>query len=125
MSSLSYTYLTNDEPLPGERNITITASDGMLPPVSLQLIIEVQILNNNAPQMSFAGKTTVTYNETDESSAVLAVGSLMQPVISDADNNDVFFMNGAIVNLVNAVDEMNEQLGIAGSLPTGIQGTGI
>ena len=125
MSSLSYAYLTDDEPLPGERNITITASNGEFPPVSLQLIIEVQILNNNAPQMSFAGKTTVTYNETDESSTVLAVGSLMQPVISDADNNDVFFMNGAIVYLVNAVDKINEKLGIAGSLPTGIQGTGI
>lgn len=105
--------------------LRIIVSDGIFPAVTADLIIEVVILNNNAPQISFGGKSAVTYNETVSGGVALVVGSIMQPVISDADNNDVFLLQEGVVRLIGAVDGSSERLNIAGALPAGIDATGM
>ena len=127
MNSLTYSYVTPNgaEPKPGERELRITVSDGNFPAVTADLIIEVVIFNDNAPQISFGRKSAVTYNETVSGGVALVVGSIMQPVISDADNNDVFLLQGGMVRLIGAVDGSNEKLNISGALPAGINATGM
>lgn len=105
--------------------LRITVSDGNFPAVTADLIIDVVIFNDNAPQISFGGKSAVTYNETVLGGVALVVGSVMQPVISDADNNDVFLLQGGVVRLIGAVDGSNERLNITGALPAGIYATGM
>lgn len=114
---------TNTEPTPGERYLTITASDYTHSPVSVQLIIDILILNNNPPIISFAGKSAVTYNETAGGNIPLVVGSIMRPIIADADNNNVFNMQGGVVTLGEALDASSEMLGLIEALPAGINST--
>ena len=101
--------------------ITITVMDDVYAPVSLTLIVEVEILNNNAPVLSFGGHSMVVYVE---GGGVLLVGALMQPVIVDADNNNVFNMEQATVSLTGVMDGESEQLAIGDVLPIGINTTG-
>ena len=101
--------------------ITITVMDDIYSPVTVTLMVEVEILNNNAPVLSFGGHSMVVYVEGDN---VLLVGALMQPAIVDADNNGVFNMEQATVSLIGAVDGESEQLAIGDALPIGISVTG-
>ena len=117
LSSLTYFYVsTEPEPLPGERTITITAADGQFQPITLVLFVEIRIINNNAPQLQFAGQSSVVYPESTGSPVLLPVGALMQPRIVDLDNNDIFMMERASVILVNPADGASEALGLSGSV---------
>ena len=91
----------------GERFIKITVSDGASQS-SIVITIDVQILNNNPPEISFAGSSNVSFVE--GSTVPLAIGSILKAVINDADNNDVFLMEYASVQLhegvVNGLDEV-------------------
>lgn len=114
MQSLKYYYLAGDtEPIPGERSIMIAVSDEKFPPTTLQLVIEVVIINNNAPELMFAGVNSVNY---PEGNGTLAVGALMQPSITDDDNNNIFLMDRAAVTLLNPIDENQESLNISRSI---------
>lgn len=48
----------------------------------------------------------------NESSGEAFVGSIMLPGVSDADNNDVFFMSKASVELFNGLDGELEELNV-------------
>lgn len=109
LNSLTYTYLPPDgqEPLGGERYISITVSDG-LTRSTIIITIDVQVLNNNPPILAFAGDSSISYLE--ESSTPLAVGSVLQLQLTDADNVTVFQMQGASVHLDGAVDGTRESI---------------
>ena len=62
LNSLRYSYLTDNEELPGQRQIIVTASDGIYTD-SLSVFIDVQILNNNSPQLSLGGRDTANFVE--------------------------------------------------------------
>ena len=104
------------EPLPGERVITITVADGRFPSVNLDLFVEVTIINNNPPVLQFVGPADVTYTENTGSPVQLPVGSMMQPRITDLDNNNVFLMEQASVVLVNPLDGASESLSVSGAV---------
>lgn len=109
LSSLIYSYSApgNEEGDRGERFIKITISDGVLQ-FSIVITIEVVIINNNAPEIFLAGSLNVTFME--GASSPLVLGSVVLPVISDADNSDVFLMESASVELEGAVDGIHEML---------------
>lgn len=66
------------------------------------------------------------YNETAATPTVLPIGALMQPLIIDSDNNDLFLLYGGVVRLNGALDGTNETLGLLpNSLPAGIDATGM
>ena len=124
LNSLTYTNLYNIEPHPLQRYINISISDGTHPPVTAQLTINIVIFNNHPPVLSFGGKTSVIYNETVGSNFSLVVGSILRPLITDADNNDVFKLQGGVVRLLGALDGNNEALSLSESLPAAISATG-
>lgn len=66
------------------------------------------ILNNNPPEITFVGSSEISFME--GASVPLALGSVVLPVISDADNTDVFPMESASVELDGAMDGMDELL---------------
>ena len=106
LSSLSYSYTLSgdEEPVRGERLVKITTSDGVFQS-SIIITIDVVIVNNNPPQVTFAGSTNISFTE----GATVPV-SLGPVVVSDDDNNDVFLMESATVVLINGVDGVNESL---------------
>lgn len=111
LSSLSFTYSlpTGSEPESGERLISITVSDGIFQS-TIVISIHVQILNNNPPEIAFNGSSTLTF--TEGSMAALPVGSLVQVLVTDADNNDVFLMQRASVVLHGVADGESESIGV-------------
>uniref|UniRef100_A0A1X7V4J9 Cadherin domain-containing protein n=1 Tax=Amphimedon queenslandica TaxID=400682 RepID=A0A1X7V4J9_AMPQE len=122
LDSLSYSYTTiNDsEPLPGPRELTITATNGAFPSSSVSTIINVIPINNNPPMLSFGGNTEAVFTEAAGSATVLPVGAINQPVITDYDNNEIFFIHEATVRLVGALDGTSEKLNLSMSfLPNG------
>lgn len=62
LDSLRYTYVTDGEEVPGQREIVVTASDGVFTD-SLSLFVDVVIVNNNAPGLSFGGRDIATFVE--------------------------------------------------------------
>ena len=102
--------------------MTITVSDGRYSAI-LTLIINVQIFNNNAPQLSFLGPSVAMFVE--NSSQPLQIGSIFQPDISDADNNAVFLMAGATVLLLDTPDGSLEGLGVPETTITDLAGLNI
>ena len=102
--------------------MTITVSDGRYS-ATLTLTVNVQILNNRAPQLSFLGPSVAMFVE--NSSQPLPVGSIFQPDISDADNNAVFLMAGATVLLLDTPDGSLEGLGVPGTAITILAGLNI
>ena len=123
LRSLTYIYNTNgDEPLPGIRMITVSASNGKFT-ASLVLQVRVEIINNQPPILSFNGSSAIKYNE---SSGQINIGALFLPVIYDGDSNSEFLMTNASVQLVNGIDGENEHLNVDSSImPSSItvQGT--
>lgn len=109
LSSLTYSYTAqgNEEIERGERFIKITISDGLLQ-FSIILTVEVVIINDNAPEIIFVGSSNISFME--GAPVPLALGSLLLPVISDADNTDVFLMESATVELEGAMDGTHEVL---------------
>lgn len=101
MESLRYNYATSSEFVSGERVIRVTASDGTNE-TTLAITVDVQILNNNPPLLTFDGQRLATF--IDGSSMPLEVGRIFWPNISDADNNDIFPMVQATIRLQNASD---------------------
>ena len=110
LSTLTYTYIVpeNEEPEMGERFIIITVSDGASQS-SIVITVNVEILNNNPPEISFAGSSNVSFME--GSTVPLPIGSILRAVINDADNNEVFLMEHAVVQLLEGVvDGLDEVL---------------
>lgn len=109
LSSLTYSYSAqgNEEIERGERFIKITISDGLLQ-FSIIITVEVVIINDNAPEIIFAGSSNISFME--GAPVPLALGSVLLPVISDADNTDVFLMESATVELEGAMDGTHEVL---------------
>lgn len=109
LSSLTYSYSAqgNEEIERGERFIKITISDGLLQ-FSIIITVEVVIINDNAPEITFAGSSNTSFME--GAPVPLALGSVLLPVISDADNTDVFLMESATVELEGAMDGTHEML---------------
>lgn len=62
LRSLRYSYSNGDEELPGVRQITISASDGVFTDSTL-LLVTVRILNDNAPVITFGGSDTAVFME--------------------------------------------------------------
>ena len=110
--------------MPGPRELTITATNGAFPSASVSAVINVQPINNNPPVLRFGGRIEVVYAETHGASAVLPVGTLMQPLISDPDNNAIFFIHKAVVSLAGVVDGISERLNYSSMLPSGVAATG-
>ena len=54
--------MTDGEELPGQREIIVTASDGVFTD-SLSLLVDVVIVNDNAPDLTFGGRDTATFVE--------------------------------------------------------------
>jgi hypothetical protein len=110
-----------DEPTPGVRTLMLTPmQDPLNCSTTLHININVTIINDNQPIITFGGNSTVTYVESNKQ---LSVGLLMSPSISDADDNQVFFIQSGLVRLEGHQDGSNEMLGLSGSLPDGINAT--
>ena len=62
LASLRYTYVSSGEELPGQREIAVTASDGIFSD-SLTLLVDVVIVNDNPPILSFGGPDTALFVE--------------------------------------------------------------
>lgn len=122
MESLRYNYATSSEFVGGERVIRITASDGTSE-ATLEITVDVQILNNNPPLLTFNGQSLATF--VDGSSMPLEIGQIFQPNISDADNNDIFPMVQATIWLQNAPDGDLEALQVDNVQVEQIQSLGI
>jgi Notch-like protein len=108
LGTLTYTYSLPEyeEPERGERLVRITVSDGTSQS-SIIITIDVEILNDSPPEIRFAGSSNVSF--TEGSTVPLPLGSVLMAVISDADNNDVFLMESASVQLFQgAVDGLDE-----------------
>lgn len=140
--------MTSEEELPGQREIIITASDGLFTD-TISLYIEVEVLNNNAPELSFEGRDTASFVEGTTSPVPIgtmikpllqltiepnvistylyssSIGMVYQPLIRDADNNNVFFMESASVSLLGATDSDEEFIGISAVNVNGLQSLGI
>lgn len=56
--------MTGGEELPGQREIVVTAYDGVFSD-SVSLFVDVVILNDNAPELSFGGRNTAVVVEKD------------------------------------------------------------
>ena len=97
----------NEEPERGERLIRVTISDGTSQS-SIIITVNVVILNNHPPDINFAGSSNVSF--TEDTPVPLALGSLLLPVISDTDSNGIFLMESARVELLGAVNGMDEML---------------
>ena len=97
----------DEEPMVGDRQINIRISDGMFES-SATVTVNVVPLNNNPPEIRFAGSSIVSF--TEGSTAPVQLGSLLAPVISDADNNTLFLMERASVQLLNDIDGLDEVL---------------
>ena len=110
--------------MPGPRELTITATNGAFSPASVSAVISVQPINNNPPVLRFGGRNEVVYAETHGASAVLPVGALMQPLISDPDNNAIFSIHKAVVSLAGVIDGISERLNYSSMLPSGVAATG-
>ena len=62
LTSLAYSYITNMEELPGDRQIIISASDKSST-ASVTLTVNVNILNNNPPMVMLRGDDTALFVE--------------------------------------------------------------
>lgn len=62
LSTLRYSYVTDDEELPGLRKVIITASDGVYTD-TLSIYVNVVIENNNPPELSFDGNRRARFIE--------------------------------------------------------------
>lgn len=125
LSTLQYIYsdVNNEEPLLGNRVVTITVFDGAFE-ASINLTVTVVILNNNPPEVSLRGDSRVVYLEGSE--VYLPIGNIFQPGITDADNNDVFPMEGAVVRLLRGVDgESSERIEVPAESVVGLTEQGI
>ena len=100
----------------------ITASDGTMED-TLTIAIDVQILNNNLPVLSFGGLSSAIFVE--GSIIPLAVGQIFQPNIFDDDNNDIFLMERATVKLEGTSDGYDEILDVDSMETELIEGLGI
>lgn len=98
--------------MPGQRSISIEASDGRYL-ATVSLTVAVTIINNNPPVLSFRGSDRAAFVE--NSSQPLMVGRIFQPAIADPDNNSIFLMEAASVALENAPDGEMEVIGVAGT----------
>ena len=109
LNSLSYSYSLpeDEEPVAGERRVMIIISDGFFQSAII-ISVDVIILNNNPPEISFSGSSNISF--TEETAAPVALGSLLAPVISDRDDNDVFLMASAGVELQHTIDTYHEVL---------------
>ena len=103
----SYTLAENEEPIEGERLVNITVSDGVFES-SAVIPIDVVALNNHPPQITFSGTSNITFTEGE--TEAITLGSLLAPVVSDPDNNALFFMQSAAVQLLHATDGEFEEL---------------
>lgn len=111
--------------MPGPRELTITATNGAFPPSSVSTIINVIPINNNPPLLSFGGTAEAVYTEAAGSATVLLIGAINQPLITDSDNNEIFFIHEATVGLVGALDGTSERLNLSmSSLLDGLNATG-
>lgn len=77
LSTLRYTYVTSGEELPGQREISIMASDGVTSDL-ITLTMDVVILNNNSPQLTLAGRQTASFVENATSPAPIGAIQLMK-----------------------------------------------
>ena len=86
----------------------------------------MKIINNNPPFLSFGGTTEAVYTETAGSATVLPIGAINQPMITDDDNNEIFFIHEATVRLVGHVDGASERLNLSmSSLLDSLNATGM
>ena len=109
LDTLTYSYIlpANEEPITGDRLINISISDGIFESF-VTVTISVIAINNNPPVIRFTGSSNISFME--GATVPLLLGSVLAPVISDADNNAVFLMESASVELLNAIDGLNEEL---------------
>ena len=109
MESLTYSYTLagNEEPIEGERLVNITVSDGVFES-SAVIAIDVVALNNHPPEITFSGTSNITFTEGE--TEAISLGSLLAPVITDPDNNALFLMQSAMVQLLHATDGEFEEL---------------
>ena len=103
----SYTLVASEEPVEGERLVLIVVSDGIFESAA-SIAIDVVALNNHPPQISFSGSFNVTF--TEGQTEPISLGSLLAPVVSDPDNNTLFLMQTAVVQLLQATDGEFEEL---------------
>lgn len=94
--------------MPGERLINITVSDGVFSS-SAVIFINVVALNNNPPQITFSGNSNISFIEGQTSG--IPLGLHLSPVISDSDDNNLFPMHSAVVELLHINDGEYEELG--------------
>ena len=121
LNSLTYTYEPSGEPLPGQRVITVTVSDGLFS-ASVTVSVTVDIINNNPPRLH-VGLPLVTFVE--GSPSPLAVGTAAMVTITDGDNEDVLPMMSANVTLLGTVDGDVESLGVMNETALELLGLGI
>ena len=62
LATLTYSYISDMEELPGDRQIIISASDSSST-ASLTLTVSVEILNNNPPVMILQGDSMAIFVE--------------------------------------------------------------
>lgn len=74
LTSLQYTYVSSGEELPGQREIVVTASDGVYSD-SLSLFVDVVVVNDNPPVLSFGGLDTAVFVEGSTSPVPIGKGS--------------------------------------------------
>ncbi len=109
--------------MPGDRVVTITATDEDFQ-ANISLTITVVVLNNNPPNVSFGGDSRLVYLE--GSAVSLPVGNMFRPRITDLDNNDLFPMEGAVVQLAFGVDgESSERIEVPAESVEGLAEHGI
>lgn len=121
LNSLTYTYEPSGEPLPGQRVITVTVSDGLFSS-SVTVSVTVDIINNNPPRVH-VGRPLVTFVE--GSPSPLAVGTAAMVTITDGDNEDVLPMMSANVTLLGTVDGDVESLGVMNETALELLGLGV
>ena len=111
LETLTYSYelSENEEPIAGERLVTITISDG-ISESSVTITVDVQPLNNHPPAIVFAGSSNISFTEGETTPNTL--GALLSLRVTDPDNNTLFLMQSATVELVSALDGNHEELNI-------------
>lgn len=117
----SLTYInTNVEPMPGNRSISITLSDGIHQ--DMTAVIVIVILTNDNPLSLRAGTTKLTYTEGDTG---IAVGTLSGVTLVDADNDAmieflVISLNGSFESGESLVVDTSSVVP-GGSLRSGVE----
>ena len=98
--------------------VTVVAEDFGGNKATAEYIITVLDVNDNSPVIVFGGNNIVHYNE---GMGEAGIGSVMLPIVSDADSNELFHMTEALVELVNHMDGEEEYLNVDGtSVPQNI-----